>query len=151
MSNRATSLALGGLIFAAAACTPPPAPPAEDAAPAEVTLEDVVEDVVEEVAEEEAGESPVFSDGTIRAAMNGADAQEFPASECLIVNDGANGVARGGEGSFELGWADGTYRLVWDSGHGVYIDTVTGTLDGKTVTFEGASNGNTVSGTVTCD
>lgn len=134
MTSSMKALALSVLFPLSAACTPPASEPANP--PTET---------------EEPQSDASFSDGTVRVAMNGGEQIVMLARECMIVNDGANGVVRAGEGSFELGWADGGYRLVWDSGSGLYNGDVEGALDGKTITFNGASAGVTVSGTATCD
>lgn len=134
MTSSMKTLALSVLLSLSAACTPPAGQPANSP-----------------VETEEAQSDATFSDGTVRVAMNGGEQIVMPASECLIVNDGANGVVRAGEGSFELGWADGGFRVVWDSGSGLYNGDVEGALSGKTITFNGANAGVTVSGTATCD
>jgi len=128
------ALALVAVFPTLAACTPPANRPAD----AVVETEDAQSDAS-------------FSDGTVRVAMNGGEEVVMPASECLIVNGGANGVVRAGQGSFELGWADGGFRVIWDSGSGLYNGDVEGALDGQTVTFNGANAGVAVSGTATCD
>jgi hypothetical protein len=73
------------------------------------------------------------------------------ASECLILNDGANGVVRAGDGAFELSWSDETgARVVWDTGSGLYNGGVHGAFQPPTIMFQGDSGGMTVNGSATC-
>jgi hypothetical protein len=73
------------------------------------------------------------------------------ASECVITNGGANGIIRAGDGAFELSWANGTYRLIWNHGDAVYQGEVTGSvLDGDGATFNGSANGQTAQSFAVC-
>lgn len=127
--------AASALALLFAACTPPASQQADAPdAPAD---------------EAQAGQS--FSDGTVRASFNGGAEVVMAASECMIVNDGANGVVRAGEGSFELNWSDTGTRAVWDSGAGLYNGDVHGALQDRTITFQGEANGASIAGSATCD
>jgi hypothetical protein len=121
--------------FLLAAC-----PQAQQAAPAEETP-----------SEEPAGSSTGFSDGSLTVSLNGGAPVTLTANECWILNDGANGVVRGGDGSYELGWSDTGFRFIWDTGQGIFNGDVTGSVSGDTVSFEGANNGMSVQGSAACD
>ncbi|MEZ6023813.1 MAG: hypothetical protein R3C16_10475 [Hyphomonadaceae bacterium] len=105
-------------------------------------------------AEDNLETSAIASDGVLTVSLNNAEAITIPANECVIVNDGANGVVRGGDAdgssAYELGWADGTTRFIWDTGQGIFNGDVAGAVEGATITFEGASNGLAVAGSATC-
>ncbi|MGE0595799.1 MAG: hypothetical protein AB7P07_05515 [Hyphomonadaceae bacterium] len=122
--------ATGAIAIALAACTPPAGKQAE--------------------APEVLQADPTFRDGTVRASLNGGAEVEMAASECMIVSEGGNGVVRAGEGSFELNWSDTGSRAVWSSDAGLYNGDVQADLAGSTVTFQGAADGATISGSATC-
>ena len=100
--------------------------------------------------EDQAAQSPEFGAGNVRASLNGASEVNMTASECMIINGGTNGVVRAGEGSFELNWADGAYRVIWSSDSGLYQGEVTGSVDGAEITFQGTADGASVAGVATC-
>ncbi|MGD9964944.1 MAG: hypothetical protein AB7T59_00310 [Hyphomonadaceae bacterium] len=91
-----------------------------------------------------------FSAGSVRASLNGGAATTMQASECSIVNQGENGVVRTPDGAFELSWANGSYRATWSSAEGLFNGSVTGSVDGATVSFEGNSGGATIAGSASC-
>lgn len=101
-----------------------------------------------ETPEVEAPAAPVAA-GSLTLAVNGGEAQTLPASEC-VMNSGANGVVRAGDGAYELNWADGAFRFTGNTAQGVYNGDVSGAVDGAVITFEGTNNGVTVSGWATC-
>jgi hypothetical protein len=93
----------------------------------------------------------VNADSVVRVSFNGGAEVEMAASECLILNDGANGVVRAGDGAFELSWSDETgARVVWDTGAGLYNGPVHGAFQPPTIMFQGDFNATTVNGSATC-
>lgn len=116
-----------------AGCDPPPPAPTQLEAPQE---------------SQNAGET--FAAGGVQASLNEGAAVTMQASECVIVNEGANGVVRAADGAFELSWADGSYRVVWSSAEGLFNGSVAGSVDGATVSFEGSSGEITIAGSATC-
>ncbi len=135
------AIAFSALLLFAVSCDPPATQP---------NVEGNVEGEEADVGED--GDI-VFSDGMVEVQLRGGANpvdDTFTASECIIVDEGTNGLVRADEGALELSWRDGSFSLIWDSGQGLYIDDVTGAVDGNTVTFEGSSPPLTVSGVVTC-
>lgn len=127
------SASAAALLFAA--CTPP------------ATQQSDAPEPQTEAAQSSANDG----DGVVRVSFNGGDEVEMAASECVMVNDGANGVVRAGDGSFELSWSDDTgSRVVWDTGSGIYNGPVHGALQGETIMFQGDAAGMTVNGSATC-
>lgn len=86
----------------------------------------------------------------MRASLNGGASIAMQASECVIVNQGENGVVRAADGAFELSWANGSYRVTWSSAEGLFNGNVAGSVDGATVSFEGSGGGMTIAGSATC-
>lgn len=106
-----------------------------------------------EVSEaEDAG--PDFSEGSVALSISGRSGtsdETLSVSECMIVNDGANGVIRAGGGAFELIWSETGFSLVWGGPDGLVTGKVAGSIDGDTVAFEGTLGETTVKGEVNCD
>jgi hypothetical protein len=129
-SRLLVGLALTSTLFLAACPQPPAQPDVAQASEEAATLQS--------------------SAGAVRAALNGGAEVTMPASECVIVNDGANGVVRAAEGAFELSWADGAYRVIWSSEAGLYNGDVAGAVDGASVTFNGSAGGQSIAGAAAC-
>jgi hypothetical protein len=132
-----STLCLGG-------CPQAPAPADEDAAG----------QVVEEIgaAVEAGGGGATILAGTVTARFGASPETTMIASECAITNGGANGVIRADDGAFDLSWADGTYRLVWNHADGRYQGEVTGSVieGGGGMSFEGSANGQAAQGFAVC-
>jgi hypothetical protein len=89
--------------------------------------------------------------GTVTARFGTGAETVMTASECAITNGGANGIIRAADGAFELSWANGTYRLIWNHADGLYQGEVTGeVLEGGGATFNGSANGQTAQGFAVC-
>ncbi len=139
-------LLASGLMLASALCLGgcPQAPaPAEDAADRVAEGSDA--------AIEAGGGSPQLLAGTVTARFGANPETTMTASECAITNGGANGVIRAADGAFELSWANGVFRLIWNHGDAVYQGDVTATVhDGGAVNFEGSANGQSAQGFAVC-